>query len=155
MVHRQKLKHGGVLFLVSVIFLNAISCGTLLYPERRYKEPGSLDPGVVVLDALGLLFFIVPGIIAFGVDIATGALYYPADEVSSVPSSFDPDEMEVVWVDPRRMDRETIECVLAQRTDREVDLTSESLRVYELDEHSRFVPRDPSNPLPFASDTDL
>lgn len=151
---RQRILRGSALLLVTVMLLNAISCGTLLYPERRYKEVGSLDPGVMVLDGIGLLFFIVPGIIAFGVDFATGAIYYPKDEVGSVPSSFDPDETEVVWVEPEALDRETIENVLAKRTSREIDLTGEELRVYELDESGRFVPRDDSRPIPYISPAD-
>jgi len=32
---------------------------------------------VVALDAIGLLFFFVPGVIAFAVDFVTGAIYLP------------------------------------------------------------------------------
>jgi hypothetical protein len=154
MIRGKTLKHGSALLLVSVMLLNILSCGTLLYPERRYAEVGSLDPGVVILDAIGLLFFVVPGIVAFGVDFATGAIYYPKDEVGAVPSSFDPDKTEVVWVEPEELDRETIENVIAQRSDREIDLTGEELRVYELDGNGCFVPRDGSRPVPYSSRTD-
>lgn len=51
------------------------SCGMLLYPERRGQDSGSLDPVVVILDGIGLLFWVVPGLIAFGVDIYTGTIY--------------------------------------------------------------------------------
>ena len=55
-----------------------ISCGTILYPDRKeHKGGGNLDPAVVVLDSIGLLFFIIPGVIAFAVDFTTGAIYYP------------------------------------------------------------------------------
>ena len=56
----------------------ASSCGTLLYPERRGQPRGQLDMGVIALDAIGLIFFIVPGLIAFCVDFATGAIYLPS-----------------------------------------------------------------------------
>lgn len=52
-------------------------CGTLLYPERRGQTGGRLDTGVVVLNGLGLLLFLVPGLIAFAVDFSTGAIYLP------------------------------------------------------------------------------
>ena len=52
-------------------------CGTLMYPERRGQPQGELDWGVVLLDGLGLLLFLVPGIIAFVVDFRTGAIYLP------------------------------------------------------------------------------
>lgn len=52
-------------------------CGTLLYPERRGQTGGRLDTGVLILDGLGLLLFLVPGIVAFAVDFGTGAIYLP------------------------------------------------------------------------------
>ena len=53
------------------------ACGTLLYPERRGQKGGRLDTAVVILDGLGLLLFLVPGIVAFAVDFGTGAIYLP------------------------------------------------------------------------------
>jgi hypothetical protein len=53
------------------------SCGTLFYPERRGQKSGSVDPTVAILDGIGLLFFIVPGLIAFAIDFSTGAIYKP------------------------------------------------------------------------------
>ena len=52
-------------------------CGTLLFPERRGQESGDVDPNIVLLDALGLLLFIVPGVVSFIVDFSTGAIYLP------------------------------------------------------------------------------
>ncbi|MEE2879623.1 MAG: hypothetical protein VX593_11510 [Pseudomonadota bacterium] len=52
-------------------------CGTILYPERRGQTGGRLDTAVVILDGLGLLLFLVPGIIAFAVDFGSGAIYLP------------------------------------------------------------------------------
>lgn len=54
-------------------------CGTILYPERRGQPKGRLDWGVVALDGLCLLLFFVPGVIAFAVDFATGAIYLPPE----------------------------------------------------------------------------
>ncbi len=57
------------------------SCGTILYPERRGQDArGDLDIGVVLLDGVGLLFFLSPGIIAYAIDFSTGAIYLPPDE---------------------------------------------------------------------------
>ena len=52
-------------------------CGTILYPERRGQTGGRLDIGVVALNGLGLLLFLVPGVVAFAVDFSTGAIYLP------------------------------------------------------------------------------
>lgn len=52
-------------------------CGTLLFPQRRGQGSGDVDPNIVLLDALGLVVFIVPGLVSFVVDFATGAIYLP------------------------------------------------------------------------------
>ncbi len=66
--------------LALIVVLPASSCGTLLFEERQ-GEPHSdrLDPNVLILDGLGLLLFIVPGVVAFLVDFHSGAVYLPHD----------------------------------------------------------------------------
>ncbi len=60
--------------------LSLQSCGALIHPERvGQPRTGRLDPSVVLLDGLGLLLFLVPGLIAFIVDFATGAIYMPPE----------------------------------------------------------------------------
>jgi hypothetical protein len=63
--------------LVALLLLQFTGCGTILYPERRGQSAGKLDAVVVILDAVGLFFFFVPGVIAFAVDFSTGAVYLP------------------------------------------------------------------------------
>ena len=60
-------------------------CGTIFFPERRGQPAGPLDWRIVALDALGLFFFFIPGIIAFAVDFTTGAIYLPPHEYGSTP----------------------------------------------------------------------
>src|SRR5689334_12007234 len=67
----------GTLTVSGAVFL--ASCGTILYPERRGQTAGRLDVGVVALDGIGLLLFLVPGVIAFAVDFATGTIYLPPE----------------------------------------------------------------------------
>jgi hypothetical protein len=71
------------------------ACGTILYPERRGQDAkGDLDIGVVLLDGVGLLFFLIPGIIAYAVDFSTGAIYLPPEEeglIDTDSSSHAPD----------------------------------------------------------------
>ena len=62
---------------IFIFCFQLVSCGTILYPERRGQKAGRLDVGVVLLDGLGLLFFLIPGVIAFAVDFATGTIYLP------------------------------------------------------------------------------
>ncbi len=63
------------IFLVWIILLQLTSCGYIMYPERRGQRGGKIDAGVAVLDGIGLLLFIIPGVIAFAVDFASGAIY--------------------------------------------------------------------------------
>jgi hypothetical protein len=64
-----------VLLIFSMLLLT--SCGTLMYPERRGSKGVKIDPHIAILDALGLLLFIIPGVIAFAVDFTTGCIYLP------------------------------------------------------------------------------
>jgi hypothetical protein len=69
--------------LIAVILCSVMGCGTILYPERRGQPAGPIDAGVVLLDAVGLLVFFVPGVVAFAVDFATGAIYLPKGQSRS------------------------------------------------------------------------
>lgn len=63
-------------FLLIAALLLQTACGSILYPERRSHKGTNVDPTVAVLDGVGLLFFILPGVIAFAVDIGNGCIYY-------------------------------------------------------------------------------
>ena len=54
-----------------------LGCGTLLFEERHGQDAGRIDPNVIVLDGIGLVFFIVPGLLAYAIDFSTGAVYLP------------------------------------------------------------------------------
>nr|WP_269783542.1 hypothetical protein [Marinibactrum halimedae] len=78
---------------------NLSACGTILHPERRGQSGGQLDPAIVVLDAVGLLMFFVPGVVAFAVDFTTGAIYLPrghasVDHENTAPPSNDINETQ-------------------------------------------------------------
>jgi hypothetical protein len=70
--------------LAVAVLGSATACGTILYPERRGQTAGRIDAAVVILDAVGLLFFFVPGVVAFAVDFGTGAIYLPKGERSRI-----------------------------------------------------------------------
>lgn len=67
----------------ALVAVQQSGCGTIFWPERRGQPAGPLDLKVVALDAVGLLFFFIPGVIAFAVDFATGAIYLPPGQYSS------------------------------------------------------------------------
>src|SRR5688572_21527040 len=63
--------------LVTIALLLPPSCATIFFPERQGQKGDKVDPNILILDGIGLLFFIIPGLIAYGVDFATGAIYLP------------------------------------------------------------------------------
>ena len=71
------LSRMAVVALCLPLLLPLSGCGTLIFPERQGQASGKLDPNILILDGFGLLFFIVPGLVAFVVDFATGAVYLP------------------------------------------------------------------------------
>jgi hypothetical protein len=58
------------------------ACGAIIYPERKGNTPeGHVTDGMIcLLDGLLCLLFLVPGIIAFVVDVSTGCIYMPSRE---------------------------------------------------------------------------
>ncbi|MFJ4155228.1 polyribonucleotide nucleotidyltransferase [Pseudomonas sp. NPDC089752] len=70
--------------LIATLLTQLTACGTLFYPDRRGQIEGKVDPVIVALDAIGILFYVIPGLIAFGVDFATGAIYYPGGTTAQV-----------------------------------------------------------------------
>ena len=71
---RRHLLAGGSATLLAT---SLSGCGTLLYPERKGQGSGRLDPSIVILDGIGLLLFLIPGIVAFAVDFGNDTIYLP------------------------------------------------------------------------------
>ena len=63
--------------LAAALATQVTSCGLLLHPERKGQTGGRIDAGVAVLDAVGLLFYVIPGVVAFAVDFTYGTIYLP------------------------------------------------------------------------------
>ena len=77
--------------------MSSLGCGTIMYPERKGQSLGKIDPAVAILDGLGLLLFLVPGVIAFAVDFSNGTIYLPAGN-GSAGLETDVDHMTAVYV---------------------------------------------------------
>ncbi|MEG0245953.1 MAG: polyribonucleotide nucleotidyltransferase [Pseudomonas sp.] len=73
---------GGV--LVATLLTQLTACGTIFFPDRRGQIEGKIDPVVAALNAIGILFYVLPGLIAFGIDFATGAIYLPGGTTAHV-----------------------------------------------------------------------
>ncbi|USD36948.1 hypothetical protein [Ferrimonas sp. SCSIO 43195] len=85
------------LCLCAGVSLSLGGCGTLLHPERQGQSNGQLDPAIVLLDALGLVLFVIPGIVAFGIDFHNGTIYLPAG--SDNVRHFQPDALSEAQLD--------------------------------------------------------
>ncbi|GMW07543.1 MAG: hypothetical protein AMXMBFR8_23390 [Nevskiales bacterium] len=113
------------LMMLLLLAVQTAGCGLLLYPERKGQKSGNIDPGVAILDAAGLVVFIVPGLIAFGVDFATGCIYLPPGQKGAAAEEAAP---RTLYVDPATLDQPALEETVAQATGRPVDLGAPAVR---------------------------
>ena len=84
---KTRLKPLAAIVLCGSLITQRSACGSIFYPERRGQISGQIDPGVAILNGIGLLIYIIPGLIAFGVDFATGAIYLPNGKYSVAPET--------------------------------------------------------------------
>lgn len=114
------------------------SCGTVLYPERCGQPRGRLDLGVVALDGIGLVLFLVPGIVAFAVDFSTGAIYLPPEQSHTGPIlGRAPRE---VRVEPNALTAGQVETIVRERTGKEIALQPGSYQARPLRRLEDFTP---------------
>lgn len=82
LLSRRQFHRWGLLGLAASL----TGCGTLMYPERRGQgRTGGIDWTVAGMDAIGLVFFFVPGVIAFAVDYYNGTLFFPESGSAALP----------------------------------------------------------------------
>jgi hypothetical protein len=145
-MHARPLGHRLIaLALVLTIAFFSTSCGTILYPERRGQTRGVIDPGVLLLDAVGLIFFVIPGIVAFAVDFSTGAIYYPSVPYGP-PAAFGPTtqntfqraDLVEVTVPKEELTQAKIEEVVSQQTGKPVKLNPGQYRAAEISDLNEF-----------------
>lgn len=101
---------GGVLAATLVTQLTA--CGTIFYPDRRGQIEGRVDPLIVGLNAIGILFYVIPGLIAFGVDFATGAIYLPG----GLSAQVNPDSLQDVVGADGKIDTAKLKALIETQT---------------------------------------
>src|SRR5688572_2487340 len=98
-------------------------CGMILHPERRGQPPGGgLDWSIVALDAVGLLLFFIPGVIAFAVDFATGAIYLPPPGYSDARKPANDQQLVQVQVPPKELTPHRLEQVASKHAGLDVRL---------------------------------
>ncbi len=113
------------------------SCGTIIYPDRvNQEERSSLDPLVIILNGVGLFFFIIPGVVAFAVDFTTGAIYLPEGKESGDKERTLLDDLSMHI--PGKLNQRNIEYVVSRGAGVEIDLTRDTVRVAQLDRLDQF-----------------
>lgn len=133
------LRYRDILILGVCLFFSVqvIACGTLLYPERRGQTKGEIDVSIAVMDGIGLLFFIIPGVIAYAVDFSSGAIYLPADDTNKKKMKRmekglfgkiqEDGQWKVITVDPRKLNSATIEAIVKVHTGKTLRLYDDAL----------------------------
>ena len=107
---------GGV--LVATLLTQVTACGSIFYPDRRGQIDGKIDPTIAVLDAVGLLFYVIPGLIAFGVDFATGAIYFEPGKTAQVA----PEKLQQAIGADGKVDTAKLQTIIQQETGRTLPL---------------------------------
>lgn len=111
-----KIKKSIILSLVGGFVIQLTACGTIMHPERKGQKSGQLDTSIVALDAIGLLFFLIPGVIAFAVDFSNGTIYLPGGS-----ASINSGEVNVVNIEGV-ITNERIEQVILEETGKVISL---------------------------------
>jgi hypothetical protein len=124
----EKLSRFFNIFLTILLVFQLSGCGTLLYPERRGQIAGRLDTGIVILDAIGLLFVLIPGIIAFAVDFSNGTIYLPAHGVIIEHSA----QLRQIKFDPKHTSLAQLERIIKDQTGYTVHLNADNVRISRL-----------------------
>jgi len=121
---------GGIprVLICFVLIFQITGCGTILYPERRGQRAGNIDPGIAILDAVGLFFFIIPGLIAFGVDFTTGTIYLPAKSKASLNGK----NIKQIAFNPKYSRPAVIEKIIEEETGLKVKFDQDDMRITKL-----------------------
>jgi hypothetical protein len=131
--------------LTLTLIANLAACGTILYPERNGQKAGQIDPAIAILDGVGLLFFIIPGVIAFAVDFSNHSIYLPQGHSSKKFSQLKMDG---------NIDMAAIENFIRTETGKTIDLQQSNVAVTRLGSvaelDSRFAWYDASNHIALA-----
>jgi len=115
------------ILICGVLVFQLIGCGTILYPERKGQKAGRIDAGVALLDAVGLLFFLIPGVIAFAVDFNNGTIYLPGGR-----GSLEGNDIKEVKFNPKNSNVADIERIVKNETGLTVKLDQPDMEITKL-----------------------
>jgi hypothetical protein len=120
---------------VLIFALQTTACGMLIYPEREGQTSGKIDPGVAILDAAGLLVFIIPGLVAFGVDFMTGTIYLPETEQTAHSDQI----VREISIPDDKVNSSRIEQIVAAETGHSIDLSAGQTRIIQVSSQASMI----------------
>lgn len=114
----------GICAVLAITLLSQVAaCGTLFYPDRRGQIDGKIDPAIAIANAVGLLFYVIPGLIAFAIDFTTGAIYLPDGKYSVAP-----EQLKNAIGSDGRIDNHRLKAIIEHETGRQLPLLHPNLR---------------------------
>lgn len=162
-MQRRTFLSGSLKYIAVGAIPCSAGCGTIFHSERNYQPHSrDIDWKVAALDGLGLLFFFIPGVVAFIVDFHTGAIYLPPeylpyephDNFAPPPEYVPPAHMQPlineplssarspsphrVAIAPEVLHPEGIQAAVAKQLGKPIDLDQPTARVSELDRLENF-----------------
>ena len=119
--------------IIVLLVFQLAGCGTIFYPERKGQRAGRLDAGIVVLDGIGLLFAVIPGVIAFAVDFNNGTIYLPGGSLRA--------QLRQIKFDPKHTSLAQVERIIKDQTGCSVRLTQDNIQVSRLNSKEEMMSR--------------
>lgn len=115
--------------LILALATQLTSCGYLLYKDRRGQKASSeLDWPIVGLDAIGLLFFVLPGAIAFAIDFTSGTIYLPNGKGAAKKFS-DLENATKIKLSANDFNQEKIAALIKERTNVDFSFSDPKLQI--------------------------
>lgn len=131
-----------IAFITTLLF-NLSACGTILHPERKGQRSGNIDAGVAVLDGIGLLFFVIPGVIAYAVDFTNGTIYLPGGKRSSLETDGNTDDILALHVGKENLSENAIQHIIQAQTGKAVNTTNAQIYKMHPDGTTNVVDKGP------------
>lgn len=132
-----KQKRSVSIVVIVALVLQLTGCGTILYPERKGQKSGRIDPAIAILDGIGLLFFLVPGVIAFAFDFNNGTIYLPG----TAKSALDEPSVREVAFDPKHATIDSLEKIIQEETGCAVNLNQSNLIIVRVQSKADMLAR--------------
>jgi hypothetical protein len=112
-----------------LLVFSLVGCGTIFYPQRIGQRGGNLDPTICILDGIGVLCFVLPGVIAFAVDFSNGTIYLPAGRRGSL----DLKNAAKVSFDKSHATLADVEKIVSNETGYAINLNKSDVRIFAFD----------------------